>query len=59
MKQKIENLLQNGLLLILLNVILVQTAFFAVVIFVMQTPPEAIIDSGLDQVLLVFEEFPD
>lgn len=59
MKQKIEKLLQNGLLLFLLNVVLMQTAFIAVVMYTMQAPPDAILDSGLDQVLLVFEEYPD
>lgn len=35
------------------------TAFTAVIISVMQTPPEAILNSGLQEILLVFEGFPD
>ena len=52
-------LLNNELLLMLLSGVFAYIAFTAVILAVLQVPPEAILESGLDEILLVFEEFPD
>jgi len=59
MKRKIIELFNNELLLMLLSGVFAYIAFTAVILAVLQVPPEAILDSGLDEILLVFEEFPD
>ena len=55
MRQRIRNLFKNELFLILLNGVFAYVAFNAVIIATLQVPPEVILDSGLDQILLVFE----
>ena len=55
MKQRIRNLFKNELFLMLLNGVFAYVAFTAIIIATLQVPPEAILDSGLDQILLVFE----
>jgi len=39
----------------LLNGVFAYVAFNAIIIATLQAPPEVILDSGLDQILLVFE----
>ena len=58
MKKLINGLLKNEFFVMLMSGVVAYTAMTAVIISVLQTPPEAILYSGLDQVLLVFEEFP-
>ena len=55
MKQRIRNLFKNELFLMLLNGVFAYVAFNAIIIATLQAPPEVILDSGLDQILLVFE----
>ena len=59
MKDYVLTLAQNPLLQMLMMSVFSYTAFTAVIIAVMQTPPEAILNSGLQEILLVFEGFPD
>jgi len=59
MKDRILTLAQNPLLQMLMISVFSYTAFTAVIIEVMQTPPEIILNSGLTEVLFVFEGFPD
>lgn len=59
MKDRILTLAQNPLLQMLMISVFSYTAFTAVVIEVMQTPPEAILNSGLQEILFVFEDYPD
>ena len=59
MKEKLIRLFSNPLLRTLLNGVFAYTALTAVILVVLQVPPESILDSGLDEILLVFEEFPD
>ena len=58
MKKLMHDLLQNDLFTMLISGVFAYMAMMAVIISVLQVPPEAILDSGLDQVLLVFEDFP-
>lgn len=55
MKQRLHKLLKNELFLMILNGVFAYVAFNAIIIATLQVPPEAILDSGLDQILLVFE----
>lgn len=59
MKQAVERLLKNELFVFLMSGVIAYTAMTAVIIAVLQVPPDAILDSGLDQILMVFEEYPD
>jgi hypothetical protein len=55
MARKIHNLLNNTLFQLLMNGVFASVAFSAITIAVLQVPPEAILDSGLQEILLVFE----
>ena len=55
MRQQLRKLLKNELFLIMLNGVFAYVAFNAVIIATLQVPPEVILESGLDQVILVFE----
>lgn len=55
MKQRILTLADNPLLQMLMAGVFVYSAFVAVILATLQIPPEAILDSGLQEVLLVFE----
>ena len=55
MKKRLKSLLENDLFLLLMNGVLAHTAFTAVMIFTLNVPPEAILESGLQEILLVFE----
>jgi len=59
MKSIAEKLLGNELFVLLMNGVFAYTAFTAIIIAVLQVPPDAILDSGLDQIVLVFEDYPD
>lgn len=54
-KKYIEKLLENDLFLLLMSSVFSYTAFAAVIIVTIGIPPESILDSGLDEILLVFE----
>jgi hypothetical protein len=58
MKKLLHGLLQNKLFIMLISAVFAQMAMMMVIISVLQVPPEAILESGLDQVLLVFEDIP-
>jgi hypothetical protein len=53
-KKILHNLLQNDLFVFLMIGVFAYTAFSAVILAVLQVPPEAILDSGLKEILLVF-----
>lgn len=55
MKNHILKLAQNPLLQILMVGIFSETAFTAVVMAIMQTPPEAVLNIGLQEILTIFE----
>ena len=58
MKTYFNKLLKNRLFLLLINGVINYIAFSAVVMATLNVPPEAILDSNLRQVVLVFEEYP-
>ena len=58
MKQKFSKLLKNDLFLLLMNGVFGYTAFTAVILMTLNVPPEAILDSGLQEIALVFNVFP-
>ena len=53
--KKLKNLFKNQLLILLLNAVIMHTAFVAVVLSVYQGAPEVLADSDLKIVLEVFE----
>ena len=55
MRKIFRELLRNELFLLLMYGVFAYTAFSAVVIAVLEVPSEAIINSGLKEILLVFE----
>lgn len=58
MTQKVLSIARNPLFQMLMGSVFAYTAFTAIIIATLQTPPDAILDSGLQEVLLVFEEYP-
>ena len=54
-EQQFRELLQNELFLLLMFGVFAYTAFSAVVIALLEVPPDVILDSGLKEILLVFE----
>ena len=56
MKAALASLVKNELFLILFNGMLAYIAFIAVILATLQVPPEAILDSGLKEIILIFEE---
>jgi hypothetical protein len=56
MKERILTLANNPLLQMMMAGVFAYTAFVAVILATLQMPPEALLDSGLQEVLLVFEE---
>ena len=54
-KKLFENLMQNDLFVLLMFGVFAYIAFSAVVIAVLQVPSEALLNSGLKEILLVFE----
>lgn len=55
MRKKFRGLLRNELFLLMMYGVFAYTAFTAVVMAVLDVPPEVILDSGLKEILLVFE----
>ena len=55
MKKSILKLARNPILQIFMVGIFSETAFTAVVMAVMQTPPEAVLNIGLQEILTIFE----
>lgn len=55
MKKRIAELFENEIFLIAMNGTIAYVAFTAVILVTLQIPPEAILDSGLEEILLVFE----
>lgn len=55
MKERVKELLNNELLQVLLFGVFSYTCFVAVILATLQIPPDAILDSGLKEVLMVFE----
>ena len=59
MKRLALNVVRNELFIMLAGSVLAYSFMMAAIITFVQVPPDSILDSGLDQVLLVFEEYPD
>ncbi|WP_455206900.1 hypothetical protein [Kaarinaea lacus] len=55
MKKLLDSLSRNDLFQLLMFGVFGYIAFTAVVIAVLQVPPESILNSGLKEILLVFE----
>lgn len=55
MKSTIKQLFRNELFLLALNGTIAYIALIAVILATLQVPPEDILDSGLEEILLVFE----
>lgn len=55
MKKRLSDLLNNQLLQLLMAGVFIYISFVAVILATLQIPPDAILDSGLKEVLLVFE----
>lgn len=58
MKRKIHNLFRNGLLRVLMQGVFAYIALMAVIIVTLEMPPEAIYDTNMIQVSLIFNEDP-
>lgn len=56
MKKSIARLVENELFLILMNGVMAYTAFSAIIIMTLGIPPEAILDTNLQQVIMIFED---
>lgn len=56
MKQKFKAILNNDVFVLLMSGVIMHTAFVAVVLSVMQIPPESLLDSNLKEVLFIFEQ---
>ena len=55
MKKTIAKVLKNELFLLLINGVLIHTIFSAVIITTVGVPDEAILDTNLQEILLIFE----
>ena len=55
MKEKIRELLKNDVLQAMLFGVFSYMCFIAVILTTLEIPPEAILDSGLQEIILVFE----
>jgi hypothetical protein len=55
MKEVILTLANNPLLQMMMAGVFAYTAFVAIILATLQMPPEALLDSGLQEVILVFE----
>lgn len=55
MNEKVQALFQNDLLQAMLIGVFSYTCFTAVILATLEIPPEAILESGLKEILLVFE----
>ena len=55
MKERALTLANNELFQLLMGGVFAQTAFAVVMLLTLQIPPDAILDSGLQEIILVFE----
>ena len=55
MKQHILHLTNNPLLQMMMGGVFAYTAFVAMMLVTLHTPPEVLLDSGLKEILMVFE----
>lgn len=55
MKARIEKLFQDELFILAMNGTFAYIAYTAVILATLQVPPDAILDSGLKEILLIFE----
>ena len=55
MKERAITLANSELFQILMSSVFAQTAFTVVMLMTLQIPPDAILDSGLQEIILVFE----
>jgi len=55
MKAKFLQLIRNDIFILFMNGMLAHTAFTAAVISTLQVPDQAILDSGLKEIILIFE----
>ncbi len=56
MKKPIARALKNPLLHMMLSGVFAYIAFAAVILATLQIPPDAILDSGLQEIIMVFED---
>jgi len=55
MKEKIRELLKNDVLQMMLFGVFSYMCFISVILTTLELPPQAILDSGLQEIILVFE----
>lgn len=56
MKRKLHTLFKNDLFRLLMQGVFAYIAYTAVIVAILQTPPEAILDTNMVQVVQIFEE---
>ena len=57
MKAAAQKLFKNQLFILLLNSVFAYTAFYAVIIATLNVPPDDILESNLQEIILVFEDY--
>lgn len=57
MKAATSKLLRNRLFIMLLQGVFAYTAFYAIIIATLNIPPDAILDTNLREVILIFEDY--
>lgn len=57
MKAAAQKLFKNQLFILLLNSVFAYTAFCAVIIATLNIPPDDILESNLQEIILVFEDY--
>lgn len=55
MKERVQILANNPLLQMMMAGVFAYTAFTVIILATLQVPPDALLDSGLQEVILVFE----
>lgn len=58
MKAKMHGLFKNDLFILLMNAVFAYTAFTMVIIVTLQTPPEALLNTNMAQIIMIFDEDP-
>ena len=58
MKEKLDTLFSNELLRVFMQGVFAYVALMAVIIVTLQTPPEAIMETNMVQVAMIFDEDP-
>lgn len=56
MKDFLISLSQSELFQLFFNGVIIETIFLATLISIFQSPPEIILDSGLREILMIFED---